>query len=214
MKRTNILTVLFVCALLPGAVACLTKPVEPVLGQGFSDDFSRASLGESWRSTGGNYHIEDGVLKVQGARNHTLWLKRRLPPDIRLTFAAWSDTAEGDLKFELFGDGFSTSTGEGAYTATGYVMIFGGWNNTVSIIARLDEHGADRKATRKLTVQPGKHYRMKVESKGARISWWIDDALFLTYDDPKPLRGKGHEYFGLNNWESPLSFDDLVIKPL
>jgi hypothetical protein len=196
------------------AAACLKKPVEPVLGSGFGDNFNRSDLGENWRSTGGNFRIEDGVLKVQGARNHTLWLKRRLPSDLVMTFTTWSDTSEGDIKFELFGDGFSTSTGEGAYTATGYVLILGGWKNTVSIIARMDEHGSDRKATRKITVQPGQHYAMKVESKGGKVSWWVDNVLFLTFDDPSPLRNGGHEYFGFNNWESPVSFDDLVIHPL
>jgi len=196
------------------STACLKKSVEPVLGSGFQDDFSRVELGDNWRKTGGKFHIEDGVLKVQGARNHTLWLKRRLPRDLTLTFTTWSDTSEGDIKFEIFGDGFSTSTGDGAYTATGYVMVFGGWNNTVSIIARIDEHGSDRKASRKLNVKPGRHYKMKVESKGNKISWWIDDKLFLVFDDPKPLRDRGHEYFGFNNWESPVYFDDLVIKPL
>jgi len=194
--------------------ACLKKAIDPPLGGVFKDDFSRNDLGENWRSTGGDYHIENGVLKIAGARNHPLWLKRRLPPDLRITFTAWSETSEGDIKFELFGDGYSTSTGEGAYTATGYVLIFGGWNNTLSIIARMDEHGSDRKATKKLIVQPGKHYRMKVESKGSKISWWIDDTLFLTYDDPMPLRGRGHEYFGFTNWSSPVNFDDLVIQNL
>ncbi|MFH1436160.1 MAG: family 16 glycoside hydrolase [Pseudomonadota bacterium] len=188
--------------------------MEPLLGEGFSDDFSRASLGENWRTTGGNFRIEDGALKVQGARNHVLWLKRRLPRDILMTFTTWSDTSEGDIKFELFGDGFSTSTGEGAYTASGYVMVFGGWNNSISIIARMDEHGQDRKATKRLKVKAGQRYRMKVESKDTKLRWWIDDNLFLTYDDNTPLKGRGHEYFGLNNWESPVSFDDLEIKPL
>jgi hypothetical protein len=214
-RKTFTIRACIACLLISAGLAgCLKKPVEPVLGSVFKDDFSRAELGENWRSTGGNFHIEDGALKVQGARNHTLWLKRRLPGDLELAFTTWSDTSEGDIKFELFGDGFSTSTGEGAYTATGYVLIFGGWRNTVSIIARLDEHGNDRKTTRKLTVQPGQRYSIKVESKGNKISWWIDDKIFLVYDDPKPLRGKGHEYFGFNNWEAPVSFDDLSIKPL
>ena len=205
--------IIIACCVLAG-FSCLKKSVEPLLGEGYSDDFSRTSLGENWRITGGNFRIEDGVLKVQGARNHVLWLKRRLPKDILLTFTVWSDTSEGDIKFELFGDGFSTSTGKGAYTASGYVMVFGGWNNSVSIIARIDEHGQDRKATKRLKVKAGQHYKMKVESKGSKLKWWIDDKLFLTYDDKNPLKGRGHEYFGLNNWESPVSFDDLEIKPL
>ncbi|MGZ3458496.1 MAG: hypothetical protein ACXU86_08310, partial [Archangium sp.] len=32
--------------------------------------------------------------------------------------------------------------GDGSDHASGYVLIHGGWNNSLSIIARLDEHGA------------------------------------------------------------------------
>lgn len=192
---------------------CLRKK-EPVLGQRFEDDFERTELGKDWRPTGGNYTIVDGVLRAQGSRNHTLWLRRRLPQQVEVTFDAWSDTAEGDIKCELFGDGHSTSTGEGAYTATGYVFVFGGWNNTLSIIARLDEHGDDRKVTRKLKVQPDRKYSWRIRREGGKITWWIDGQHFLEYDDPKPLTGGGHQYFGFNNWEAPVFFDNLVIRAL
>jgi hypothetical protein len=133
---------------------------------------------------------------------------------VEVSFDTWSDTAEGDIKCELFGDGTSTSTGKGAYTATGYVLVFGGWGNTLSIIARMDEHGDDRKVTRKLKVKPGKKYAWRIRREKGKLSWWIDGSLFLEYDDPNPLTGRGHEYFGLNNWETPVSFDNLVIRAL
>jgi len=193
--------------------ACLRKK-EPVIGERFEDRFERTTLGSDWKSTGGHYTIVDGVLKAQGCRNHTLWLRRRLPPEVEVSFEAWSDTDEGDIKFEMFGDGHSTSTGEGAYTATGYVLVLGGWNNSLSIIARMDEHGQDRKTTTKIKVEPGRKYRVRARQSGGRLDWWIDGSPFLEYVDPVPLAGRGHEYFGLNNWESPVSFDNLTIRPL
>lgn len=194
-------------------VCCLRKK-EPVLGNKFEDKFERTTLGPDWRPTGGNFTIVDGVLEAQDCRNHTLWLRRRLPANVELGFEVWSDTEEGDIKFELFGDGHSTSTGKGAYTATGYVLVFGGWNNSLSIIARMDEHADDRKTTRKLKVESGRKYRMRVRRLQNELTWWIDGTLFLTYDDPDPLLGRGHEYFGFNNWEAPVSFDNLVIRAL
>jgi hypothetical protein len=193
--------------------SCLRKK-EPVLGEQFSDEFERTTLGPDWRPTGGSFTIEDGVLKAQDCYNHTLWLRRRLPRDVEVGFEAWSDGADGDIKFELFGDGHSTSTGEGAYTATGYVLVLGGWHNTLSIIARMDEHADNRKVTRKIKVEPGKRYRMRARRTGRKLSWWVDGALLLEFDDPEPLEGGGHEYFGFNNWEAPVSFDNLVIRPL
>jgi len=193
--------------------SCLRKK-EPVLGDRFSDDFERTELGSDWKPTGGNFRIVDGVLMVEGAKNHTLWLRRRLPPDVEVTFETWSDSDEGDIKFEMFGDGHSTSTGEGAYTATGYVLVFGGWGNSMSIIARMDEHADNRKVTRKLKVEPGKKYHMRARRQDGVLTWYIDGKQFLEFDDPEPLEGRGHEYFGFNNWESPVSFDNLVIKAL
>ena len=38
-------------------------------------------------------------------------------------------------------------------------------------------------------------------------------APFLSYDDPQPLEGKGHEYFAFDNWDSDLWFDNLSISP-
>ena len=50
--------------------------------------------------------------------------------------------------------------------------------------------------------------------EGGKITWWIDGQHFLEYDDPRPLTGGGHQYFGFNNWEAPVSFDNLVIRAL
>ncbi len=192
---------------------CLRKK-EPVLGARFEDDFERTTLGSDWKSTGGSYTIVDGALKAEGCRNHTLWLRRRLPRNVELTFDAWSDTAEGDIKWELFGDGESTSTGDGAYTATGYVLILGGWHNTLSIIARMDEHGDDRKTSKAIKVEADRKYQMRVRRDGGKLSWWVDGALFLEMDDHEPLSGPGHEYFGINDWEAPVYFDDLRLRSL
>jgi hypothetical protein len=208
---TRKVVVVIIAALV--CTTCLRKK-EPVLGDKFDDRFERTGLGPDWRPTGGSFTIVDGVLTAQDCRNHTLWLRRRLPANVEVSFEVWSDTEEGDIKFELFGDGHSTSTGKGAYTATGYVLIFGGWDNTLSIIARMDEHGDDRKTTRKMKVEPGRKYRMRVRRIDKKLSWWIDGTLFLEYEDPDPLVGRGHEYFGFNNWEAPVSFEYLVIRAL
>jgi len=32
--------------------------------------------------------------------------------------------------------------------------------------------------------------------------------------DPEPLRGRGHDHFGFNNWQSELWFDNLKVTPL
>ena len=37
--------------------------------------------------------------------------------------------------------------------------------------------------------------------------------LALQLEDPAPLEGPGHAYFGFDDWETELHFDNLVIRP-
>jgi len=200
-------------ALLLGCLGCKVKDPPPIKER-WSDTFDRSSPGASYYASGDGYDVVDGALSARGAHNHPLWLRRKLPRDVRIEFAAWSTEPRGDLKVEVFGDGHSYDPDGGAYTATGYEVIFGGWGNSKSIIARLDEHGADVKARADVKVVPRQRYRWKIERQAKLLRWWIDDQVFLEYDDLRPLEGAGHEYFGFNNWETDTWFDDLVITPL
>ena len=180
----------------------------------YHDAFERTSLGPDWADTGGDYALVDGKLVAKGAYNHPLWLLPRLPRDAEISFDAWSHSPDGDLKVEAWGDGESAATGKGAYTATGYVFIFGGWKNRLTVLARMNEHGADRKARADMKVAVGRKYHWRIARKGARVSWWIDEALVHEIDDPEPLEGAGHRHFGFNNWEAELHFDNLRIRAL
>jgi hypothetical protein len=130
-----------------------------------------------------------------------------------VTFDVRSDSPDGDIKFELFGDGHSFAR-QASYTATGYVLIFGGWRNSLNVIARMDEHAPDRQVRRGPVVVPERNYRMKAERRGTKLQWFVDDQLMLEFNDNEPLQGRGHEYFAFNNWETPLYFDNLTITPL
>jgi Farnesoic acid 0-methyl transferase len=194
-----------------GAVACsIEKQPE---GKPFSDDFSAPTIGPAWHGTGGgNYRIDKGELVVDHAYNHPLWLSSPLPRDGVVEFDAWSNDPAGDIKIELWGDGKSYAT-TASYTATSYVFIFGGWHNTTSAIARMNEHGADRKTRSDRKVVPGQKYHFRVERRGAHIDWQIDGQPFLTFDDPDPLVGPDHAYLAINDWEVELHFDNIVVKP-
>lgn len=197
-------------------IASCTPLGDPALPpDGFHDDFERGALGEAYRSTGPLrlYRIEGGELRVEGAKNRPLWLARRLPRDVRVEFIARSESPEGDIKVELFGDGVSKAT-SASYTATGYVIVFGGWNNSRNIIARLDEHGADRVVGKAKRVEPGKNYQVLIERRGNLLTVAIDGEEIMRLDDPAPLYGRGHDHFAFNNWSSKLAFDDLRITPL
>jgi hypothetical protein len=205
---------------LVGVVACVKSPSPtgagsslPLITQRFEDNFDRVSLGDDWNATNNRWSIRDGVLRVSEAYNHPLWLKRRLPRDVRIEFDAWSDSEEGDIKCEVFGDGRSHAR-EASYNATSYVLIHGGWNNRLNVIARMDEHGADRRVRNEPRVERGRRYHWTIVRRGNRLEWSVDGQPMLDLDDRAPLYGPGHEFFAFNNWRAPLNFDNLVITPL
>lgn len=193
--------------------ACVPQGDPGIGPEGFTDDFERRELGEQWHNTGGPYELRDGKLHVRGARNKPLWLRRTLPRDVRIEFDVRSDSDAGDIKVEVFGDGESRATSV-SYTATSYVIIFGGWNNTLNVIARMDEHGDDRVVGPRFPVVKGHTYRFKIERRGSVIEAWADGRSLGRMDDPQPLEGRGHDHFAFNNWESDLWFDNLRITPL
>jgi hypothetical protein len=212
---------LCVVGLCAATLAC--SSADPALSGPFADSFDRAELGDSWRNTGGPYQLSGGKLVFARAHNHPLWLRRRLPHDVRIELDASSKSPDGDLKVELFGDGQTYQSDEAVrqdliYVASGYVLIFGGWRNSRSVVVRENEHqwqqqpGVPLRTTPR--VEPGRTYHWVITRRGTRLEWQIDGQPFLALDDPAPLAGKGHDHFGFNGWESEVVFDNLKIEPL
>lgn len=199
----------------------------------FRDDYSSPStVQEKYWSSGGLWRTTpDGWLLSPGVKNNPLWLRASLPNDVAVEFDVKSMSPEGDIKAEIFGDGSDH--------ASGYVLIHGGWNNSISIIARLDEHapplnsvlakanGADpvaagvyRDDTRvrveasPYRVEVGRTYHWRIERRGKLLTWFIDGREFMRFEDPKPLTGKGHDRFGFSSWEAQLFFDNLTVTAL
>jgi hypothetical protein len=178
----------------------------------FVDDFNRAELGAAWkRGEGergkGQWRIEEGWLAGDQIQNDPLWLvEQALPHDVRVEFDAKSLTAAGDLKAEIFGDGVAHSSG--------YIVIFGGWKNSLDVIARLDEHGKDRKAQPTRGVQQGKVHKIAIERYKNVLRFEVDGQEVMRYDDARPLTGPGHDRFAFNNWIVPVRFDNLQIWSL
>lgn len=199
-------------------------PAGALITAHYSDNFERPSLGPDWYATGGGWTLREGRLCVANAHNHPLWLLRRLPVNARIEFEATSSSPEGDLKVEAWGDGLSAATGISYTNATSYVIIFGGWKNTLHVLARLDEHAADRTFLRvepgetdprAQPVLPDRAYRFKIErSDGQTVRYFVDDIEILSLKDKAPLVGDGHEHFAFNDWEVPVCFDNLNITPL
>ena len=190
----------------------------------YVDPFDRTELGPDWNLTGPGWTLKGGRLCVANAHNHPAWLRRRLPTNARIEFEATSESSDGDLKAEAWGDGQSGATGTSYTNATSYLVIFGGWKNTLHVLARLDEHGADRRLLhvepgegdpRARPVLPDRAYRFKIErTDGKTVRYYVDDTEILSLRDAQPLVGEGHEHFGFNDWQVAACFDNLTVTPL
>ena len=184
-----------------------------------------SDLGPNWYEAGTNvWHIENGRLCGQGAHNHGVWLTKAIPVNARIEFDAIADTTEGDLKAEVWGDGQSAATSLSYTNATSYLTILGGWHNKYHVLARINEHGNDRKEIlvdkssddpRDHPVNAGQIYRFKIErTDGKTVRWYVNGLEMLTWADDSPLAGPGHDHFGFNDWEVKVCFDNVKVTPL
>jgi hypothetical protein len=198
---------------------------DPALTEPFRDDFERTDLGNDWSSTSyGAYFVKNGRMCIAKPRNHPIWLKRKLPTNVKVEFEATPSTANADVKVELFGDGCAFDTEGKDYTATAYVFVLGAHSNSEHWLTRLYEHGADAKktplvaggssiATSKLVA--GTTYKVEIgRSEGKTVTFKVDGTPVHELADPQPLSGPGHDHFAFNGWDAPSCFDKLVITPL
>ncbi len=175
----------------------------------FQDDFERADIGSAYVvDEGGDWRIEGGWLRSKNAENRGVWLREALPEKVRIEFRSRSrmpasGTFRGDMKCEVFAT-------EPAHQK-GYILIFGGWQNTVNTIARLDEHQADRIENNDRRVVADREYRWQIVRTAGTLHWYLDGKPFLRLDDPQPIQGR---YFGFNNWQTDVEFDGLKVFAL
>ena len=191
------------------------------LTQVYEDHFEGATLSSDWWPTSPVWRIENGRLCGQNAHNHPVWLRRKLSKNARISFTAQSDSTDGDLKVEIWGDGRSEATAISYTDATSYLFILGGWKNHFHVLARINEHAPDRlertvnpssTEVRDRPVMPGVKYRFSIErTDGRTVRWSVDGVEMAKLVDPLPLLGPGHEHLGFNNWEVHACFDDLNV---
>jgi hypothetical protein len=184
-----------------------------------------STLGPDWTQAGTSaWRIENGRLCGANAHNHGVWLNRTLPVNARIEFDAISDVQDGDLKAEVWGDGRSAATSISYTNATSYLTILGGWHNKFHVLARINEHGTDRKEIKvdnesddptQKPVTAGQVYHFKIErTDGKTVKWAVNGIEYLDYVDSQPLTGLGHDHFGFNDWEAKVCFDNVKVTPL
>lgn len=208
----------------PSSSVAVSIAERPAITAPFEDDFNRAELGPDYNALAPTWKITGGKLCGVHAKNKGVWLLKKLPVNARIEFDAIAESAEGDLKVEVWGDGLSGATKNTYDDATSYIAILGGHKNTEHWLARLNEHGADRlhlkvdpdsDDERQRSIAAGQPYRFKIErADGKTIVWSVNNVVYFEMADPDPLVGPGHEFMAFNDWDSPVCFDNLRITPL
>ena len=202
---------LAVALMLMATIGC-HRGDEPIVSE-FTDMFDRDEPGPGWRDSGGNFRVEKGELVARKARRHPLWLRKTLPPDVAIEFDARTESEGGNIRVILFGDGKSASSDPEGCGSTGYALVFGGWNNKLSVICRGEQPGHVR-ARSDWPVVPGRPYHFYVTRKGGALSWFVSGHPMLEWNDPTPLAGPGHTAFGFDGGEEDIFFDNLTVTPL
>lgn len=190
-------------ALLP---ACQVRDPPPVTGR-WQDTFERGSIGRNYRQTGPGYALAAGRLTATDAHGRPLWLRKRLPHDVRVELDAGTSDPAGELRVELFGDGEGDPEGPQP-VASGYAFALTGSE------ARLDRPGA--LPTTATVARGAATTHWKLERSGRTVRWFVGDMqhAVLTYVDPRPLEDDTHAYFGFVDGTDATWFDNLVITPL
>ncbi len=189
------------------SIAACKRPLPKAAGATvpFSDDFNRSELGPNWHVTGGQWKIDNNQMYTTGAQNAPIFLNVDLPNDIVVEVDVFSESDIVDSKIELMTDGL--------HHQSGYIFILGGWNNSISTIARLDEHGSDRRERRPTGVVGKRWYHWRIEKKGGELRWFLDGQPYLTFSDLSPLEGPGHNRLAFSNWQNQIRYDNLKIWP-
>ena len=190
----------------------------------FEDNFDRQELGEKWRSVHSGWKLVDGWVHSSKAHNRALWLQQAFKGNIIIEFDARSEPApkgkqfRGDIKIDAFATRPERVQCGRDLCSTGYVVINGGWFNKTDLIARIDEHKTDPTIVKRRAaesagsqVSPSVVYRWQIVRRDSTIEWYRDGQLQLTYSDDSPIDGG---YFGFNNWESEIYFDNLKVFSL
>ena len=124
-----------------------------------------------------------------------MWNKRNFEGDMSIEFcgAIKMDSSRG-AEYSYARDMNVAITADGLDLTSGYSFIFGGWDNALSCITRKDAIVAQPQEPEKVkfTKSSNMHrqwWYFKVERRGGKLRWFVDNKPAIEYTDPEPLAG-------------------------
>ena len=164
-------------------------------------DFTRSP--DAWRYAAGEWDVmrrwscDDRWTWFGGiARNGpaVAWNKHTFTGDFSVELCGAIQMRAGIKEYSDARDMNVTVAADGRDLTSGYSFIYGGWDNTLTCLTRKGEIVARATDARKhkFSRSSNMHRRWwyyKIERKGGRLRWYVDNELVLEYTDPEPLGG-------------------------
>ncbi|MFQ5809919.1 MAG: family 16 glycoside hydrolase, partial [Armatimonadota bacterium] len=168
-------------------------------------DYTFTEAPTDWAVQNGTWHTMDrwpcyrGWAWFGGAGHKVplLWSKRVFEGDMTLEFyAAIQMDLPEEPGYSHASDINCTICGDGQRIGSGYSFIFAGFGNKASAILRKDDVVAksnkfkfDNPVSMNVKTFQRHWFHIRVEKRGGRLRFFIDDELALEYEDPEPLPG-------------------------
>jgi tetratricopeptide (TPR) repeat protein len=172
----------------------------------FTDDFDRATLGESWGLISSEAVLTNGWMRLTAPENNDCYavIKRAFPDNIRVEFEARFPSKIGyasDLACFLGGD-------EHTCDRNGYCLSFGADGNSCT---RIQRETVDIRITNQHKATPGKIHSIAAEIIDGVLSLFVDGELILSYLDMMPLCGVKHDHLGLASYGEGAEFRNFRV---
>jgi hypothetical protein len=165
----------------------------------WADDFDRAELGADWQVLKGSWSVKDGQLVTTGG---SLLTTRKFPGLQRLEFRASVTPNPGISDLSPF-----IHCGPAGHSS-GYLLQFGGNNNSVNSIQRKGNVLAKNSDVR---IEAGKVYTIVAEFDGSTIRLTVDGKIVMQHADPQPLVGPANEQVGFYVHEGAVKIDQVKV---
>lgn len=153
--------------------------------------------GVSWNMVAAISESHKEIKRAKGERNlagsnlAVVWSKYMCEGDMVVEFAVAVKMARERGSYSSYAQDLNiTICADGKDLTSGYTFVLGGWRGTKSAIVRRE------KVVAQIEHKPfgedihRKWFLVRVEKRGGKLRYFVDDKLLLEYEDPQPIGGK------------------------
>ncbi|MFH0954243.1 MAG: protein kinase [Verrucomicrobiota bacterium] len=174
------------------------------------EDFSDPHHFEAdWQVCGGYGSIEGGEMRLYGGEPQTLLFRKPLMGDVRIEFECHQESIYlNDIAC------FISAIRSGNWReipSSGYEFKYGGFSNSVNVLARSDKRLWSASAS---PLVRGKKFRVMAERVGPRLRMVVNDQEIFRVTDTDPLSGSDRTAVGVHGWMADTRYSSIRVYSL